>query len=84
MLMLMDASSTHSNPAAIHNAELCGMMNNAAELRMAPIMKYGRRLPHFGLHVRSLQYPIIGCTNKPVKGAAIQRPGSSSGLAPNV
>ena len=45
MLMLIEASSTHNKPAAIHTAELSGIHIRASELRMAPIKQYGRRRP---------------------------------------
>jgi len=39
MLMLIEASRTHSKPAAIHSAEQCGMRMSAAELSRAPVRK---------------------------------------------
>ena len=39
MLMLMQASSTQSSPAAIQSAELRGIRISAAELRIAPAKK---------------------------------------------
>ena len=42
---LMLASSTHSNPAAIHKVGECGMPISAIEASTAPARKYGRRRP---------------------------------------
>ena len=39
MLMLMEASSIHNRPAAIHSAETLGITRSAAELRIAPTRK---------------------------------------------
>ena len=39
MLMLIEASSTHSRPTAIHSADECGMKISAIEARIAPIRK---------------------------------------------
>ncbi len=78
MLILMEASRIQRRPAAIHNAELNGMRTRAHELRIAPVRKKGRRLPK-GPQVLSLQCPIIGCTSKPVSGAASQSSGNWSG-----
>ena len=84
MLILIEESKTHNKPAAIHNAGECGIKNKVIEAKMAPIRKNGFLLPNFGLQVLSDKYPTIGCTNKPVKGAATQRPGMSSTSAPRV
>jgi hypothetical protein len=79
--MLIDASRIHSSDAAIQSEVDVGMMNSAIDARMAPVRKYGRRLPS-GPHVRSLSAPTIGCTTRPVTGAASQSSGTSSGRAP--
>ncbi len=39
MLMLMEASSTHSRPAATHSVGASGMKKSAMLERMAPIRK---------------------------------------------
>ena len=80
----MEASKTHRKPAAIHKVEEYGTKNKVNELKIAPIRKYGFLLPNLECQVLSLKYPIMGCTNKPVKGAAIQSAGIASFSAPRV
>ena len=82
--IFMEASSTHNKIAAIHKATEFGIRNNAIDDNTAPTKKKGLLLPHLGCHVRSLIYPIIGCTNNPVNGAAIHKIGMSSIFAPRV
>ncbi len=83
MLIFTEASSTHSKPAAIQSVEEFGIATNAAEARTAPVRKYGRLRP--SLHqVRSLMYPIIGWSTKPVTGAASQSSGSWDSFAPSI
>jgi len=84
MEILIDASNIHNNKAAIHNLLDWGMAINAREAKTAPVKKKGRRRPHQGCQVLSLINPIIGCTSKPVNGAAIQRMEMWSISAPNV
>jgi hypothetical protein len=45
MEILIEASSTHNNVAAIHNTLDCGIRNNAMAEKSAPIKKNGRLLP---------------------------------------
>src|SRR5690606_25000826 len=84
MEMFMDASSTQSKTAAIHSAWELGIRNNATEASIAPIKKKGLRLPQNGCQVRSLIYPITGCTSKPVMGAASHKMAILSNSAPSV
>ena len=43
--ILIEASSTHNMPAAIHNAGTLGKANKASDASTAPTRKYGRRRP---------------------------------------
>ncbi|MCW0417513.1 hypothetical protein NB689_003267 [Xanthomonas sacchari] len=43
--MLIEASSTHSVPAATHSAGEFGITSRANVVNSAPTMKYGRRRP---------------------------------------
>ena len=81
MLTLMDASRIQSSPAAIQSVVEFGIRTSAAELRRAPIRKYGRRRPRRP-QVRSLMCPITGWTRRPVSGAASHRIGIWSARAP--
>ncbi len=58
--ILIEASSTHNNNAAIQSTLACGIKNNATDESTAPTKKKGLLLPHLGCQVRSLRYPIIG------------------------
>ena len=53
MLMLTEASSIQSSPAAIQTEEAFGIATSAQLARIAPARKYGRRLPS-RVHVWSL------------------------------
>ena len=53
MVMLMDASRIHSDPAATHSAGELGITTSANVVNMAPKRKYGRRRPR-KFQVRSL------------------------------
>jgi len=87
MVMLSEASITHSIPAAIHSVGELGMTNSARLARIAPIRKNGRRRPNWPpmrTQVLSERWPMIGWTISPVIGAAIHRIASSSTSAPSV
>jgi len=83
MEILIDASIIHNIPAAIQRAGEFGINMMAIEASTAPTRKYGHLLPSL-FHVLSLICPIIGCTIKPVTGAAIQSSGILSMSAPKV
>ena len=55
IVILILESRIHNAPAAIHTVGELGIINNKAELKMAPIKKKGRRLPNLGCQVRSLK-----------------------------
>ena len=82
MLTLIEASRTHSAPAAIHSVDALGISSSIAELNSAPTRKYGRRRPS-RVHVRSLAFPISGWISSPLSGAASHSSGSRSGVAPS-
>ena len=79
--MLTLASRSHRKSTAISTNDEYGMKKSASAVRMAPTRKYGRRRPK-RFHVRSLIEPMMGWTMSPVSGAASQRMGMSSVLAP--
>ena len=85
--MLSDASSIQSiaaaNSSGAPKAGLNGIRKSAMADRMAPVRKYGRRRPR-RFQVRSERWPMIGCTSRPVSGAATHSAGRSSMLDPSV
>src|SRR6185312_4943228 len=82
--MLMDASNTHNKTAAIQSMVDCGIRNSAIDASTAPMKKKGLLLPHRLCQVRSLKYPMIGCTSSPVSGAATHKNPILSISAPSV
>jgi transcriptional regulator with XRE-family HTH domain len=67
--------------AAINMLCDSGMNSSPSEHMIAPMIKYGVRLPHLEF-VRSLIAPMIGCTTNPVIGPASCRIGKEASSAP--